>query len=287
MSQNHKVKSLRKKRLATGSLLSVFSPLQFPTSGQQFSCTKHREYSKPYYVLKPPICSTDRGKHPHLLQTALKFGNRFIFLTTVHFIRRIMFMFMVCLLTLLQQMTRVRWVHRSLAQESDLLPSHLSVSTRPATSARTMVGRARLPVEPAWPATGRAADRLSMSPGTLWVLDGLMLSVILMYEWIVKLCVKGTKKPQNSRTVCWQGWQYIAIFSRRRQKLTIVWEHGIIFGLDSGCASHCETGSRMALVMVNQRQPAIKFWQCQKIGMTMSQCVCSGNLHQWTRNVWN
>lgn len=97
--------------------------------------------------------------------------------------------FMVCLLTLLQQMTRARRVHWSLAQESNLLPSHLSVSTRPATSARTMVGRARLPAEPAWPATGRAADRLSMSPGTLWVLDGLMLNVILMYEWMVKLCV--------------------------------------------------------------------------------------------------
>lgn len=122
----------------------------------------------------------------------------------MHFIREIMCMFMVRLLTLSQQMTRVRRVHWSLAQESDLFPSHLSDSTRPATSARTMVGRARLPAEPAWPATGRAADRLSMSPGTLWVLDGLMLNLILMYEWIVKLCVKGkktTKKTQEQDCV--------------------------------------------------------------------------------------
>lgn len=34
----------------------------------------------------------------------------------------------------------------------------------------------------------------------------------------------------------------------------------------------------------NQRWPAIKFWQCQKFGKTISQCDCCCNLSQLTRH---
>lgn len=63
---------------------------------------------------------------------------------------------------------------------------HVCVSSwsRPVTSARTTGGRARLPVEPAWPATGRAADKLSTSPGEYYSVCGEPPYVVQQYKYL-------------------------------------------------------------------------------------------------------